>query len=130
MTPRQRKWLTAAIVLLLALPGPVALVLRRTALQQPPRRVLPFDPGIWRAEAGRLAPEGTRGLMVPGLLASGRLRGLSEAEVRALLGPPDCPAGRADPFGGRPHLAYWVGRVGTRQPAPAEASAAVRCLYL
>lgn len=127
--PRARRRLTLAIVLLLAAPAPLMVVLGRTAVRAPPRHVLPFDPAIWQAEAGRLAPENSRGLMVPGLLTSGRLAGLSEAEARALLGEPDCPAGPGGPFADDARLAYWVGQVGTRQ-REGDPGAAAGCLYL
>ncbi len=127
---RARKWATVAILLLLALPAPLMLIFGRTAIQNPPRRVLPFDPDIWRAEAGRLDPEAARGLMIPGLLRSGRLAGRSEAEVRALLGEPDCPAGAGGPFAGGARLAYWVGRTGTARVRPDDPAAGPGCLYL
>ena len=44
-----------------------------------------FDAAAWRA-AGR--EDSTRTGMVDDLVRSGRLRGLTEAEVTALLGPP------------------------------------------
>lgn len=127
---RSRKWMTVAILMLLALPAPLLLILGKTAIQHPPRRVLPFDPDIWRDEAGRLDPESARGLMVPGLLRSGRLAGIAEAEVRALLGEPDCPAGPGGPFAGASRLAYWVGKTGTRTPKPDDPAAGPGCLYL
>jgi hypothetical protein len=130
LSPRARKWLTVAILLLLAAPAPLSVVLRRTMLRTPPRRVLPFDPSIWRAEAGRLTPDNSRGLMVPGLLTAGRLAGLSEAEVRAQFGEPDCPAGPGGPFAGSARLAYWVGKVGTRKEREGEPAAPPGCLYL
>ncbi len=130
LTPRARRWLTVAILLLLAAPAPLSVVLRRVAIRTPPRRVLPFEPAIWRAEAGRLTPDNSRGLMVPGLLTSGRLAGLSEAEVRAMLGEPDCPPGPRGPFAGSARLAYWVGKVGTRKEREGERTAAPGCLYL
>ncbi len=125
---RARKWITVAALLLLALPAPLMLLLGKTAIQNPPRHVLPFDPDIWRAETGRRDPGSVRGLMVPGLLRSGRLAGLSGAEVRALLGEPDCPAGAGGPFAGAPRLAYWVGKTGTR--AREAETAGSGCLYL
>jgi protein-disulfide isomerase len=130
MSPRQRKWLTAAVVLALAALAPLMMLLGKTALHHPGRRALVFDEVLWRAEAGRWDPESDRGLMVPGLLATGRLAAKREDEVRALLGEPDCPPDRGGPFALGPRLAYWVGKVGTAKPKPDEPPPLPGCLYL
>jgi hypothetical protein len=130
MSPRQRKWLTAAAVLALAAVAPLMMLLGKTALHHPGRRALVFDEVLWRAEAGRLDPESDRGLMVPGLLATGRLAAKREEEVRALLGEPDCPPEPGGPFALGPRLAYWVGKVGTAKPQPGEPPPVPGCLYL
>lgn len=131
LTPRARKWITLAVVVGLASIAPLMVLLGKSSMQrEPPRRALVFEPEAWRADAGRLDPESERGLMVPGLLATGRLAAMAEAEVRALLGEPDCPPAPGGPFAPDRRLAYWVGRVGTARVKAGDAAAGPGCLYL
>ncbi len=131
LSPRTRKWITLAVVVGIASIAPLMLFFGQSAMQrEAPRRTLVFDPAAWRAEAGRLDVESRRGLMVPGLLATGRLAGVPETDVRALLGEPDCPPTEGGPFGPDRRLAYWVGRVGTARVEPSDPAAGPGCLYL
>ncbi len=130
-SPNRRKWITLAVVVALASIAPILVLLGLSSMQRDqPRRALVFDPDAWRAEAGILRVEDERGLMVPGLLATGRLAGMSEADVRALLGEPDCPPAAGGPFAPDRRLAYWVGRVGTARVKPGDPAAGPGCLFL
>lgn len=131
LSPRARKWITLAVVVGLSSIAPILVIFGQSAMQrEPPRKALVFDPVAWRAETGRLDVESRRGLMVPGLLATGRLAAMPEADVQALLGEPDCPPTEGGPFASDRRLAYWVGRVGTARVRPGDPAAGPGCLYL
>ena len=66
-----------------------------------------FDTDRWQEASTRADGYNPRGKMVARLLLSRRLVGLDRAEVRALLGPPDCSA-PDDPFDAW-HIGSWTG---------------------
>lgn len=132
MTHRQRIWITSLVVAAVAAVAPTMVLLGHSNLADRARqpRALVFDERSWLAESGEHRPDGHRGLMVPNLIATGRLAGKTEPEVRALLGEPDCPRAPGGPFAGEPRLAYWVGRVGSAKRDPNAPPPAPECLYL
>ncbi len=81
-------------------------------------------------ETGKRDVESRRGLMVPGLLKTGQLAGKGEADIRTLLGEPDCPRSGAGPFAVDRRVAYWVGKVGTARVKSGDPAAGPGCLYL
>ncbi len=130
---RTRKWLTAAIVVAVASFAPVMLLLGQTRYQRGElsvRKALAFEPDLWAADTGKRDVESPRGLMVPGLLTTGRLAGMAEADIRTLLGEPDCSPTASGPFAADRRLVYWVGRVGTARVKPDDPAAGPGCLYL
>lgn len=131
LSPRARKWITLAVVIGLSSIAPLLILFGQSAMQrQAARRALVFDAPAWRADAGRLDPESDRGLMVPGLVATGQLAGMAEPDVRSLLGEPDCPPVEGGPFAADVRLAYWVGRVGTARVKAGDPAAGPGCFYL
>ena len=85
---RQKKWLIAAVALLVVLVGAPILRRRLLALPMDRCRIHRFDAAVWQDVARARSSEAVRGCMVDDLLERVKLHGRSRAEIVALLGEP------------------------------------------